>query len=1168
MLSNANVSAAQAENYYEKDDYYTQGDLDLQSDSQWQGKGAEQLHLSGPVDKQTFQQLLHGQTPDRKNLHGRRIDPTKHRAATDYTFSAPKSVSIAGLIQKDKRVIQAHDSAVKTALEVLETRYAQTRVRRGPGIRERVTTGNLIAATFRHETSREQDPQLHTHCVVINATQLENGKWQSISNDEALNNVKLIGEIYQNELAYGLLKIGYEIEPQGNGTFECKGYKKDVLNLFSTRSQQIENYIERWEAALQEKGGKPLHPKQKKQATLATRLRKKTVPREVLLNGWKKSISTSEIRLPEVPQTEPVSLQSQAITSAAEGVSHAAERESVFRREKAERFALEHHLGEQSFSELQSAMTDAGLIAAKDRFTTEDAITRELNTIAIMESGQGREDAIASLSNVLQLTENEETLTTGQYMAILETATSHDAVMAWQGVAGAGKTYSLKLLSQMATERGYDVTGYAPSAQAANVLAEEANIEGNTVARLLHSNDRNRPQNNPQNAVNKPAIWIVDEAGLLSAKDAHALLAKAQVNHARLLLVGDTRQLSAVEAGNPFKSLQSAGMKTSYLKESRRQKTEALRKSVVCLAAGEQTEGLDQLSMAGMINEVKRVEERYQSITYDYLSLPPETRQKTLILSGTNLERLTLTKELRAALQTEGSLGQDVFTLQSLRSRDRTSAQLKYACAYEVDDVVVPVKDYRRYGMKRRGQYRVMAKDLANNRLTLQGPDGHTFPFDPATCADKTTYQVQQLSVGVGEQLRWTRNEAVKGVRNGQLVTVAQIDASGSATLKDTKGNAITLELSGQQYLDYALVSTTYSSQGKTAEQVLADIDSTLSKEGLYVAVSRAKSNLKLYTADKQQLYKRAQRSTTKNNPSDYLPLFKLVNPNAQDKKAAEPARELRGADQSEYVGDLAGECVARSHRAAARRDRTVAAGSERATERAGGVTPEYVSDVRSVVTGIEERHRAAELAQPAERLRAAAAAIDSGAEQLERAAAAIARLDRQVERKAQRLSRRRRSPERTTVGGVAEAVFRSVDPELLERAKARVAEEKALLAEKQQQRRQRREVYERYASAFSDRPAKECDLLVARQLMDKLLKARGGQQLTQDEQVLVGRVLLEGPAAQALEQSQGREASIAYVTEVISRAQPRIEQAQRTRRSQPQKKRAQQKSRDQGMER
>ena len=154
MLTSANVSAAQAENYYEKDDYYTQGDPDLESDTQWIGTGAEKLDLTGPVNKQQFQQLLHGQTPDGKSLHSRKIDPAKHRAATDYTFSAPKSVSIAALIQKDRRVIAAHDQAVKTALDVLESRYAKTRIRRGSGIRERVQTGNLIAATFRHETSR------------------------------------------------------------------------------------------------------------------------------------------------------------------------------------------------------------------------------------------------------------------------------------------------------------------------------------------------------------------------------------------------------------------------------------------------------------------------------------------------------------------------------------------------------------------------------------------------------------------------------------------------------------------------------------------------------------------------------------------------------------------------------------------------------------------------------------------------------------------------------------------------------------------------------------------------------------------------------------------------------------------------------------------------------
>ena len=635
MLTFANVSTAHATSYYEKDDYYTQGDRDLSSDTKWQGQGAETLNLEGPVNPQQFQQLLQGQTPAGKSLHSRKIDPSKHRAATDYTFSAPKSVSIAALIQKDLRVIQAHDQAVTTALNVLENRYAQTRVRRGPGVRERVKTSNIIAATFRHETSREQDPQLHTHCVIINATQLADGRWQSMANEEVLNNQKLLGEIYQNELAVQLRQQGYEIEPQGNGLFECKGYDHDLRNLFSTRTQQIEQYIERWEAKLKAEGGKPLHKKQKDQATLSTRLRKKTVPRGVLLDGWHRAIETSAIHLPTLPKTLPQNIQTQAPISATEGVSHASERESVFKREKAERFALEHHLGKQSFAELQSAMTDAGLVEAKDRYTTAEAISRELATIEIMESGQGTEKEIAQELEILRLLVRESTLTEGQRQAIQTTAQSRDQVMAWQGVAGAGKTYSLKLLAELATEQGYEVSSYAPSAEAATVLQTEANIESATVARLLHS----QPQTNNKQKAKKSTIWIVDEAGLLSAKEAQALLTKAQSEHARLLLVGDTRQLSAVEAGNPFKSLQSAGMETAYLEESRRQKTDALRQSVVCLAAGEQVEGLNQLEKAGMVNELKSSRDRHKAIARDYLSLPVEARAKTLILSGTNIER-------------------------------------------------------------------------------------------------------------------------------------------------------------------------------------------------------------------------------------------------------------------------------------------------------------------------------------------------------------------------------------------------------------------------------------------------------------------------------------------------------------------------------------------------
>ena len=883
------------------------------------------------------------------------------------------------------------------------------------------------------------------------------------------------------------------------------------------------------------------------------------MPRAVLLDGWHRAISSGEVTLPATPEAGQRELTSQAPTAAAvEGVNHASERESVFKVERAERFALEHHLGEQSFSELQTAMTDAGLLPAKNRYTTQTAIERELDTIAIMESGQGQESAIADEPKVRQLLQPEQSLTAGQRQAIETTATTTDQFIAWQGVAGAGKTYSLKLVAQLATEQGYEVTGYAPSAQAANVLSEEANIESNTVARLLHSEGNRDRHNRPQ----KQAIWIVDEAGLLSAKDAHRLLKKAQAQRARVILVGDIRQLSAVEAGNPFKSLQMAGIQTAYLEESRRQKAEALRAAVVCLSAGEQREGLDRLDKADMVHELKDSQARHRCIVQDYMGLLPEARAKTLILSGTNVERLALTADLREALQVEGSLGADAYQMRSLRSLDRTSAQLKYACAYAAGEVMVPVRDYRRYGLKKQEQYTVLSRDITQNQVTVAAPDGSAITFDPSRCVDKTTYAVQEIAIAPGEQLRWTRNDTERGVRNGQMVTIAAIDSKGTATLKDASGNEMTVELTGQQYLDYALVSTTYSSQGKTADQVLVAVDSTISKEGLYVAVSRAKLKLSLYTASKEKLFKQAERSSAKENPSDYLTLFNLVNPDAQNEKTAGTARDVRGADQSEYLGDRVGERVAVGYRAAVRRDSAAQSRSEPATERAGGLAPEYVTDVRGVVSGIAERCRAAELEGQSERVGKAAEAIIDGAGQLEQTAKAVARLDGQLEQQAERLSGVAEQRQPTQADGVAEVVLRKIAPDDLARYQAQIAEAKATeppmeenqTAEQDEKRRRRREIYQQYAAKFAGKSDRECDLLVVRQLMSELLTERDGKRLSDNEIRKVGSILLQGPVAQELKQTQGKDAGVEYAMGVLAKAQKVVEKAQR-------------RSRDQGME-
>jgi ATP-dependent exoDNAse (exonuclease V) alpha subunit len=150
-------------------------------------------------------------------------------------------------------------------------------------------------------------------------------------------------------------------------------------------------------------------------------------------------------------------------------------------------------------------------------YTTQTALNREQHTIALLRDGQGMAPAIAPLASINQ-TLRGQPLSQEQRQAIELAATSSDQVLAWQGVAEAGKTYAMREFSQIAQAAGYEVKGYAPSAEAAKTLEAETGIPSQTIARLLYSQPRDGDQSNPQ-------VWICDEAGLLSAKDAEWLLA-------------------------------------------------------------------------------------------------------------------------------------------------------------------------------------------------------------------------------------------------------------------------------------------------------------------------------------------------------------------------------------------------------------------------------------------------------------------------------------------------------------------------------------------------------------------------------------------------------------------------------------------------------------------
>jgi conjugative relaxase-like TrwC/TraI family protein len=237
MLSLANVGGSRdAGRYYEKaDDYYTSD----RSPSEWQGRGAKVLRLQGEVKPEDFRNLLDGVLPNGETIQ---ISGSGRRGGTDLTFSAPKSISMQALIAGDLRLIGAHDRAVSRSLKYAETlvSYRQTT----DGQTDKVLSKNMIAATFRHELSRACDPQLHTHCVVLNMTRREDENWRAMDNELFYRQSILMGVLYRAELGREVQKLGYEIRVTHlDGRFELAHISDSQLEVFSQRSQAIEEAL-------------------------------------------------------------------------------------------------------------------------------------------------------------------------------------------------------------------------------------------------------------------------------------------------------------------------------------------------------------------------------------------------------------------------------------------------------------------------------------------------------------------------------------------------------------------------------------------------------------------------------------------------------------------------------------------------------------------------------------------------------------------------------------------------------------------------------------------------------------------------------------------------------------------------------------------------------------
>lgn len=879
------TSSGQAASYYESaGEYYADGG---QSPSEWQGKGAEELGLSGDVDRDQFRELLDGKVADQQ-LGTTRDGKLEHRPGWDVTLSAPKSVSIMAEVAGDRRLIAAHGAAVKTALAHVESHMAATRIRDGGAV-NREATGNLVVASFQHGTSRAQDPQLHTHNVILNATKGEDGTWRSLEPRAIYQLQKQIGAIYRQELALKVRELGYEIEVGKGSMFEIKGVSPEVMAAFSTRSAEIE-------AALGERGTSrdDASAAEKQVAALDTRQAKVSADPAALVADWRDTASAAgfgpEARLAMVKEAEGIAVSKdhratmdmQGDSAASRAVAHAAdklgERQSVFSvaalREEAGRVGL----GKVSYAQITEAIattTKQGDLIEHphiDRrgaefagFTTRANVETEAKLLRIEAEGRGALSPIATplVAAMAVATASAQGERAGfgwnadQRAATEQLLTSRNRITALQGYAGTAKTTTvLATFAREAEARGVPVVTLAPTASAAMVLGEALGVRSDTVARHLLSPER------PSQG--QPAAWIVDEASLLSARDTAKLFDLAKKQNARVILVGDVKQLGSVEAGAAFAQLQGAGMEVAKLSEIVRQSNTATKDAVLASIEGDAKKALAALDRGGgRIVENDDRAERFTAIAEQYAKLDKASRARTLVIEPSREGRDTLTADIRAELAKTGALTGPAVTMQSLANKGLTRAEARDPMSYDKGDVVRFTRDYADKGVARGEAYRVESIDPAKASIALKSEDGREVDWRLRQwgAGNSQTFAAQSLELKTGDSIRFTRNDREAGRINGARGEVTAIDAQArTAEIRNPRGQTQTLRLDAarDQHIAHAYVETAFAAQGRTADHVMIHADSKatnlVDQKSFYVGISRAKESVAIYTNDRGKL--------------------------------------------------------------------------------------------------------------------------------------------------------------------------------------------------------------------------------------------------------------------------------------------------------------------------
>ena len=858
-----------AKSYFEEHlavgDYYAEAERVV---GEWIGEGAAMLDLNGVVAQRDFVALCENTHPRTGTRLTQRLKTTRtvdggtddeHQAANrrvfyDFTFSPPKSVSIAALVSGDARVVEAHRTAVKIAVRELEV-FAATRVRQAGQNVDRMT-GNIVAALFEHETSRALDPHLHTHCIIFNATRdVDEERWKALQNYQMLAAQKYVENVYYHELTRALRRCGYTIENSARGDFRVVGIAPELAERFSKRHRQIDEQTSQFLREHPEKSSGNINDVREH---LAHRLRSRKMsdlPPERLRALWQSQLTPADEPSLYVPSAsdEPEPVSAAAAVDWAE--EHLFDRRSVVREHDLWRHALEFARG--------STLTLAGLkreTAARDylrqadgKLTRKDVLAREWRIVQMAKHGAGQFGALVSRSPL-----STQQLADDQQRAFEQILASRDFVTLFRGGAGTGKSYVLRSVQGAIKSQGGEIVVLAPQRQQVLDLQRDGLLHTETVAEFLQ-----------RKSMPAGAVLVVDEAGQIGGRQMLALLELVEARKGRIVLSGDTRQHGPVEASDALRAIERySGLRPAELNVIRRQdpdrvstehereKIRRYRDAVKAAAEGDVANSFASLEAIDAVVEC-RPETMRDRLVRAYLDLDAHG-ESALIVSQTRAEVSALNESIREALRyprlprlrrSEVSPHWRLST-----SPTRRSSTARY---YPADHVLV---FNRKLGRMARGE---TGRMIAVNQGGIIVEAADKIRLVKARHADHLTICTpRQLSLSQNDRLQLKANaKAIRGevLANGEVVSIENIRASGEIELTDGR----TLPAGYRQFArGYAV--TSYASQGKTVDHVLfgdAAVRAATNAQQWYVSISRGRKSVRIFTPSKADLRAHIMRS-------------------------------------------------------------------------------------------------------------------------------------------------------------------------------------------------------------------------------------------------------------------------------------------------------------------